>query len=414
MDNVYIYIYMCLHGTLQIRMFWLECDNRINVHHCPPASIATMTDASVPDHARSMQSTGSMRVDPDAYQQLTWLFGDDKSQWPMLDIGNYGEMQMLAPHLMYHPGATWVSVQRVVANRSTERCPRGACCETDGCDLDHGAIDDDHDTLDDYANEDNYTYYSFQLGPAILANVFSTNIDDQPRALKRLGVKRGRTYASHENVHINLAYGPLISSRRAHTTRTSANEKLCVYWSLPPHERPDAPELSFSKRFLIKRWDYDDWAALDEYVDVSDWPWDDVEGHWARGILYLNSRDAPSDEDLQQTRRSWENGHREWQWRRERTNMIAATPPIPNVDRLRPMHAFATQIVDSLDAVIMKLHTESEPADLAMYLTSFLVQVEGLAPNRCVGWNKKVHKVRSDSSLHVTWRRRNRFALRPC
>ena len=77
------------------------------------------------------------------------------------------------------------------------------------------------------------------------------------------------------------------------------------------------------------------------------------------------------------------------------------------------MYGYGADIDHKLDAIIIKLHKHSEPADLAMYLTSYLVQVEGLAKNRSVGWNTDVHKVQSDNSLHVTWRRRNRFALKP-
>jgi hypothetical protein len=349
-----------------------------------------------------MAWNGSMRVDPDAWPQLTWLFGDDRDRatWKKLDVVTYAEMTMLAPHIMYHPSACWVSVKRVVRNRSSEPCPQGRYCELDGCALDHGGVDDDGLQLDVYANSENYTFYALQLGPAIIATDLWPSIDAR---LRPLGVKRGQTYVSNECVHISLAYGPLISTTIARAQCTRLNKKLYAYWSLAPDERPDAHELTFNKRFLLKRWDCEYWEALDEYVDIADWEWAEVQEQWKRGRLYLNKRTAScidlngrnasvidpiKDLDLKLMRRTWDNGHPEWMRRCERADRIAAMPPIPNIDKLRHMHAFGAEICYDLDAIIMKLNPESEPADLANYLTSFLAQVEGLGRNRCANWDK--------------------------
>jgi hypothetical protein len=350
-----------------------------------------------------MAWNGSMRIDPDEWPLLTRLFGDDgdRATWTTLGVVTFAEMTMLARHIMYHPAACWVSVQRVVRHRSSEPCPQGRDCELDGCALDHG-VDDDGLQSDVYANSENYTFYALQLGPAIIAtDLWRPSIDAR---LRPLGVERGQTYVSTEGLHISLAYGPLISTKIAREQCTRLNNKVYAYWSLAADERPDAHELTFNKRFLLKRWDCEYWEELDEYVDIADWEWAEVQEQWKRGRLYLNRRTASCIDlngrnasvidpikalDLKLMQRTWDNGHPEWMRRCERADRIAAMPPTPNKDKVRHLHAFGTEICHDLDAIIMKFYPESEPADLANYLTSFLAQVEGLGSrHRCANWDK--------------------------
>ena len=136
-----------------------------------------------------------------------------------------------------------------------------------------------------------------------------------------------------------------------------------------------------------------------------------VSRRWEAGEVYDESRDEPSESDLDQMQRTWNANHGPL------LDHIAAADGISEtaLDQqpghgLKRTYTYGAGINAPLDALTLKGCIESEISDLAEYCVR-LLRVKRV--HELPDFHKKLHKLQRSSALHLTWRRENDLREKP-
>jgi hypothetical protein len=338
----------------------------------------------------------------------SWTQHPERFQWKQAHLC-FGEMNDLQP--FFETGHVWVSVKRVFRDATGKACPEGRCCRHRCCPLRHPRDDDDLDTTTDDRNaawrkvamdQDNFTYAKLEFGPLILSALHAAS-DGMRGSEVGSGV-----WLSSESLHVSLLYGPIMSTAEVDQLQRDMNDVVSLYWNTSPLDRPD--KFAYDRKFYRK----DSYSeSLDSKASVKELPWSAVESQHAAGKLFLNSRERPSEDDLEQLRKTWCNAHSKHLANLGRALAIDedASRVAPPHAQWRLVHAWASDISAENNMLIFHGLQESDIFDLAEYLCSYLVQVK--QTHRCRSWNRKVHKVQRPEALHFSFRGRVYFMRKP-
>ncbi len=376
-------------------------------------------------------------VDYDGWR--TSELSQDTSTWERHEF-TICEMAAIVHWYLVDPEMIWVRVRRVCAERVVTQCSNGRACEDAECPFLHNGDvfkDDIVEELGDYANLDNYTYYSLELGPGLVwpdvqNNAYNNSKGVAKQLLKDIGHTLGRIYTTNRTIHISLAYSQLVSSSEARWIQRGCNHEMRRYWSLAPHDRVE--DLAWNRKFSLKQEGWETVEAMDIKVDLATWGEMDVTRLWGSGHLWHNCRPSshhshprrgnltyesagnvksmaqgsydspltsPSHNDFTEIQQTWANAHRAFIERSRRAYEIEKQSETNRNGKGWLRLNVIASLTDVVGTLCLKNNGESEPFDLAIYLTDYLHQVSGITRSRF--WSKQLlHKIQSPAQLHVT------------
>ncbi len=365
-------------------------------------------------------------VDSDGWR--TSELSQDTSTWERHEF-TICEMAAIVHWYLVDPEMIWVRVRRVCAERVVTQCSNGRACEDAECPFLHNGDvfkDDIVEELGDYANLDNYTYYSLELGPGLVwpdvqNNAYNNSKGVAKQLLKDIGHKLGRIYTTNRTIHISLAYSQLVSIYEARRIQSGLNHEMRRYWSLAPRDRVET--LSWNRKFYVKQDGWETVEAMDNKVDLATWEEMHVTHSWRSGQLWHNFRPSshhshprrddftfesgnvtsmaqgsddspltsPSHDDFIEIQQTWANAHTAFIQRSRRAYEIEhESETNQNAKGWLRLNVIAS--LTDVGTLCLKNNGKSEIFDLAIYLTDYLHQVSGITRSKF--WSKKLlHKI---------------------
>ena len=304
--------------------------------------------------------------------------------------------------LMFHHEQCWCTVRRVVELPDDAQWCSDECCENPDCRLRHWSeeIPDLGHGCAEALRNTSYTYVKLEVGPLAV------------RCEGEGALGHDGWWATTQPLHISLAYLPLVSEITASTLQRKLNRVVQQYFSVRPLERPKALHICktfYSRKLPNGQLSTNQWQ--DTKVNICELNWDSVWRRWEAGEVYDESRDEPSESDLDQMWRTWSGNHGQF------VRHIAAAEAIHEKAQgqqpehsLKRTYTYAASINAGLHALELKGAIESEIFDLAEYCLG-LLRVNTV--HKLPGFDKQLHTLQSSCALHLTWRVENDLREKP-
>ena len=307
-------------------------------------------------------------------------------------------MVMMAPHLRIEPLQVYVQVRRVFPEETgwSPVCKKGdACCQLDCTGWHPNDLRSDHVLFSEFpqCRVESFTYVSLCLGPGIYPH------------------KRG-TWVTLKNLHMSLAYLPLVDVFSACRMQDGFNNTVQRYFQTEPLQRPD--ELSFARRYWTT--EGSDGSKFpselyDRKFDIAPLTWIDVEAMWERGALYLHSRGCPAIEDRKAMRCTHDHWHPRYVDHYAAAKGIAGMTPENHQYAWTQLGAVPMDFNTGLGGITLQCDAGNRQIfDLAEYL---LDHIGKHRPRKWTNWVDGKHKIHCTDSLHVTWCSTNHLCKKP-
>jgi hypothetical protein len=93
----------------------------------------------------------------------------DKSEWERHELTMLaGQIATIVNWYRVDPELIWARVKRQGVERVSSQCPHGSSCDDAECTFLHNGDDIDVTEPGDHLNPEAFTYYSLELGPALV------------------------------------------------------------------------------------------------------------------------------------------------------------------------------------------------------------------------------------------------------